>query len=313
METQTSQSLWERVLHFARKQHGTVSRQQLLGLGYSGGAIKRLVASGRLFPTDWRGVYVVGRPELTEFGRMRAALLTCGNDAILVGETAGALWRIWKPRDRSIHLSLPAVQQRRPRTGIVVHRRILRRKDVTRQRGIPVTTPLRTVIDLAALCDRRRAERLINEADASGLVRADTLRAEADAAKGQPGVPLLRDILDRDAFVLTDSELERLFLPLTYRAGLPKPQSQKRFGPHRVDFFWPELNLVVEVDSLRYHRTPLQQRADTERDHAHLLAGRRRLRFTYDQIAHDPDYVVATLTALSLRSAPSSSPSATCA
>lgn len=291
----TSQSLWQQVLDLARRQHGAVARRQLLALGLGGRAIEWALETGRLHRTEWRGVYAVGRPELTHFGRLRAALLTCGDDAVLVGDTAGGLWRIWKPRDRRIHLSLPAVQQRRSRKGIVVHRRALPRKDITRERGLPVTTPLRTIVDLAARSSRDEAERLINQADARNLIRADTLRERLDGHRGEPGTRLLVEIFDRDTFVLTESELERLFLPLAYEAGLPKPTSQKRFGPHRVDFWFEELNLVVECDSLRYHRTTLQQRQDRERDHAHLLAGRRHLRVLHYQVAREGRHVVNLL------------------
>lgn len=287
--------MWQRVLEFARKQHGAVSRPQLLGIGCTDKAIKHLLASGKLHRTEWRGVYVVGRPELTEFGRLRAALLTCGEESVLVGPSAGHLWRIWRPRGRDIHVSVPAVQQRRARKGIAVHRRALSQRDITRERGIPVTSPLRTVIDLAARATRDEAERLINAADARNLLRADTLREALDGRRGEPGVPVLTQILDRDTFVLTESELERLFLPLAEAAGLGKPESQKRFGPHRVDFYFPEANLVVECDSLRYHRTTLQQRRDIERDHMHIGARRNRLRLLHHQIKHEPEQVMRLL------------------
>jgi very-short-patch-repair endonuclease len=65
----------------------------------------------------------------------------------------------------------------------------------------------------------------------------------------------------------------------------------------RVDFVWAELGLVVEADSLRYHRTPSQQNRDYARDHAHRLAGRRPLRFTHHQITHDPAHVERMLRA----------------
>jgi very-short-patch-repair endonuclease len=105
-------------------------------------------------------------------------------------------------------------------------------------------------------------------------------------------------------FVLTESELERLFLPLAEAAGLGRPESQKRFGPHRVDFYFPRVNLVVECDSLRYHRTTLQQRRDTERDHLHLLERRKWLRVLHYQVAYEPKLVV---TLLRLRAAEPSS------
>lgn len=302
-----SQSLRSQVLELARRQLGTVSRDQLLRLGLTKAAVEWALRSGRLHLTEWRGVYAVGRPQLDQFGRLRAALLTCGDDAVLVGDTAGGLWEIWNPRDRRIHLSVPAVQQRRARKGIVVHRRRLQARDITRQRGIPVTTPLRTVIDLSAGASRDDAERLVNAADARNLIRADTLRERLDHHLGEPGVPLLVEVLDRDTFVLTESEVERLALPLFEEAGLGRPHSQKRFGPYRVDFWFPDHNLVVECDSLRYHRTTIQQRRDLERDHMHLLERRRRLRLLHYHLKHGREYA---LTLLRRQAAPSSSPSA---
>lgn len=298
------------MLEIARKQHGTISRQQLLALGWSEKAIKWARAARRLIPTEWRGVYVVGRPEITKHGRLRAALLTCGDDSVLSDGSAGDLWGFWEPRDRLIHLSLPAVGQRRQRHGIRVHRRALQSKEITHHWGLRVTTPLRTVIDLAPHCDRAQATGLINAADASNLLRADALLESLCLYRGLPGVPLLQEILTEGAFVLTDSELERLFLPLAERAGLGRPEGQRRLGRGRVDFWFAEHNVVVECDSLRYHRTAQQQAEDRARDHAHLIAGRSYVRFTHHQIARDPDYVVRIGRKLRLRAARPSSPAA---
>ena len=302
MTCKRAQALWER----ARKQHGVVARRQLEPLGFTRSAVEWALAEGQLHRTEWRGVYVVGRPDVTSYGRLMSALLACGDGAVLSHDSAGALWGIWDYRGREIFLSVPPLGQRRKRRGMTVHRRNLSSKDRTRERGIPVTTPLRTVIDLAAGAERDAVERLINRADATNRLRADTLRQRLEHHRGERGVPLLIDVLDRDSFVLTESELERLFLPLARRAGLPAAVSQHRHGSHRVDFWFPELNLVVECDSLRYHRTVQQQAEDRARDHAHLLAGRRCVRFTHHQVAREPGYVVAVL--VRLRSGPSSSP-----
>ena len=88
-----------------------------------------------------------------------------------------------------------------------------------------------------------------------------------------------------------------MFLRLVRRAGLPEPKTQRYAGSWRVDFIWPELGLVVETDSLRYHRTPAQQNRDYERDHAHRRAGLPPLRFTHFQIARRPRHVLLTLRA----------------
>jgi very-short-patch-repair endonuclease len=114
----------------------------------------------------------------------------------------------------------------------------------------------------------------------------------------RPGLAKLRQTLDRRTFTLTDSELERLFLPLARRAGLPPPQTQARVNGFRVDFYWPELGLVVETDGLRYHRTPTQQAKDRVRDQKHIAAGLIPLRFTHAQIRVEKAHVHATLGAV---------------
>ena len=99
--------------------------------------------------------------------------------------------------------------------------------------------------------------------------------------------------LDRRTFTLTDSELERRFLPLARQAGLPRPQTGRCVNGYRVDFYWPDLGLVVETDGLRYHRTPAQQARDRRRDQAHAAAGLTALRFTHAQVTGEPEHVVA--------------------
>jgi hypothetical protein len=117
------------------------------------------------------------------------------------------------------------------------------------------------------------------------------------------GVKRLRELLDGPTITLTTTELERLFLPLAFDAGLPAPQTQTWLDGYRVDFFWPELGLVVEADSLRYHRTPFKQASDKRRDNAHAGSGLTTLRFTHGQVCHEPAYVRATLVrAVRLRS-----------
>ena len=98
-------------------------------------------------------------------------------------------------------------------------------------------------------------------------------------------------MLDRDTFVLTTTRLEQLFVPIARAAGLSLPETQAQLNSNRVDFYWPDLGLVVETDSLRYHRTPAKQAKDTRRDHAHIAAGRMPLRFTHWQVKYEPDYV----------------------
>ncbi len=105
----------------------------------------------------------------------------------------------------------------------------------------------------------------------------------------------LRKVLDCQTFVLTDSDLERLFLPIARSAGLPLPRTGRRLNGFKVDFYWPDLGLVVETDGLRYHRTPAQQARDRVRDQAHAAGGLTCLRFTHAQIRYGTEHVRATL------------------
>jgi hypothetical protein len=180
------------------------------------------------------------------------------------------------------------------RPGLKVHRYAAFK--TTRRHGIPITTPTQTLVDLSPRLDARALERAVNEAANHDLIDVDRLREDVARTPGR-----LRTMLEHDALVLTDSELERLFLPIAEAAGLPRPLTQAYVNGYRVDFYWPELGIVVEADSLRFHRTPAQQRRDVERDHAHALAELIPLRFTHAQIAYDPSYVRRVLEGVAAR------------
>jgi very-short-patch-repair endonuclease len=157
------------------------------------------------------------------------------------------------------------------------------------------------LIDLATVLSVERLEAAVNETDRFGLIDPERLREAVEAHAGVEGVAALRAVLDRRTFRLTDSELERRFLRLIRRAGLPPPRTRQRVNGFRVDFHWPELDLVVETDGLRYHRTPAQQARDRLRDQTHARAGVAVLRFTHAQVALEPDYVVEVLTSVAER------------
>lgn len=224
-----------------------------------------------------------------------AAVLACGDGAVLSHSSAAALWRIGSEKRGQIEVSLPSPSRRR-RPGLRIHRRpSLKDRDTTAEYGIPVTTPVQTLIDLTPRLDRRGVERAINEADKYNLVTPPELRHALEERSGEPGAALLRHILDRRTFRLTKDELERRFLPLVRKAGLPVPLTGQVVNEFEVDFYWPDLGLVVETDGLRYHRTPAEQARDRLRDQAHTAAGLTQLRFTHEQVRYEPEYVVRIL------------------
>ncbi len=220
-----------------------------------------------------------------------AAVLACGAEAVLSHSSAAALWRIGLEERDLIEVSVPSPYQRR-RPGLRAYRRpSLWPEDHTTHHGIPVTTPVQTLIDLSLRLDHRRLERAINEADKYDLVHPPQLRRALDSRQGEPGVGRLRVILDRRTFRLTREELERRFLPLARDAGLPVPLTGQWVNEFEVDFYWPDLGLVVETDGLRFHRTPAEQARDRHRDQAHTAAGLTQLRFTHEQVRYEPGYV----------------------
>lgn len=284
----------------AQRQHDVVARSQLLELGFGPDAIKHRVSKGRLHPVGW-GVYAVGTPHLTRHGRWMAAVLMCGPDAALSHESAAALFEIRADRGGKIEVSVPADVRRRPR-GIVVHRRTRRGPwEVTVHQGIPTTSPVCTLVDLGTRLNPRQLEAAVNEADKRDLIDPDSLRSALEKLSRRPGVALLRELLDRRTFRLTDSELERRFLPIVRRVGLPPPTTQQKVNGFDVDFYWPDLDLVVETDGLRYHRTPAQQARDRVRDQTHLAAGTTPLRFTHAQVRFDPAHVQTILASVARR------------
>jgi very-short-patch-repair endonuclease len=265
-----------------------------LTLGFGRHAIDHRVSKGRLHPVG-RGVYAVGRPVLTRHGQWMAAVLSCGPGAALSHDSAAALFGIRPDGGGDIEITIRSGSRRR-RPGIRVHRRPgLRWEEVGTFDHISVTSPVQTLIDLATRLGRIDLERAVSEADRLGLITPPVLRGALDARAGEPGVRVLRRLLDRRTFRLTRSKLEQRFLPLVRRAGLPVPETKQWVNGYEVDFYWPKLGLVVETDGLTYHRTPAQQAEDRRRDQAHAAAGLTPLRFTHEQVRYEPAHVLAIL------------------
>jgi very-short-patch-repair endonuclease len=311
-----------------------VTRRQLLALGLTASGVEHRLARGRLHLVA-RGVYAVGRPTLTLNGRRMVAILACGGDLDQVGEVQLRPWRRPPPTVVLSHDSAAALLMigkesttrfevstvlgsRRRISDVRVHRRSgLSDGWYGFCEGIPVTSPVQTLIDLATRHGRPAMERATNEADKLGLVRTDDLRKALDEHSGEPGVARLRLILDRRTFRYTRTELERAFIPLARQAGLPLPRTSVYVTGHEVDFHFADLGLVVETDGLTYHRTPAQQAKDRERDQEHSAAGLTPLRFTHAQIKFEPDHVVRILRATAswlsspvLRAVPEPAPAA---
>ena len=227
--------------------HGIVTAAQLRERHLTRHAIAHEQMRGGLHPLH-RGVYAVGRPVVTRKGQWLAAVLACGDAAWLSGADAAALLEIRADRRRPwVEVTIRGPNRRR-RPGILVHRTTtLTDRDVTVVDSIPVTGVVRTLIDIAPRLTLRQLERAVNDADGLGLIDPDSLRRELERAPRTHGAALLRRLLDRRTFSRTRSGLERDFLKIALRAGLPKPLTLQVVNGYEVDFYWPQLGLVVET------------------------------------------------------------------
>lgn len=279
----------------ARRQHEVVTHEQLLALGFSRHAIAHLLKTGRLHVVH-RGVYAVGRGQLGRYGHFMAAVLRCGPTAGLMRGSAATLWQVLRDRPAlPIEISVSGPDLRVP--GLVVRRQ--RHRRIVRRHGIPVTSLVCTFIDLAAsdLGDDA-LEAAISQADIRGLMTPEQLRRMLEREAARKGLARLRGLLDRRTFRVTRSKLERHFLAIVKRLGLPIPLTRAIVNGYEVDFYWPELGLVVETDGLTYHRTAAQQAIDIEREHAHAVGHVERLRFSHYQVVHEPAHVESVLVAV---------------
>jgi very-short-patch-repair endonuclease len=277
----------------AANQHTVVSTAQLRALGRSDKAILRQVRQGWLHPIH-RTVYAVGQPRLSLRGRWMAAVLACGPGAALSHRAAAALWDLSRAPGGPVDVTAPT---RHALLGIRCHRcRPLGSDDVTVIDGIPVTGITRTIADLAAILSLERLRTTLEAAQRRGLLDFQRL----GRVHGRRGARILRQALAElhDEAPWTQSELERLLLERIRAANLPEPQCNVTVDGFVVDFYWPDHQLIVEVDSYGFHRSRRSFEDDRRRDAIHTLAGRRTFRPTYERITREADAVIRDLSAL---------------
>ncbi len=244
----------------AGAQHGVVARRQLLQLGVSAEAIKRRAAAGRLHRLH-RGVFAVGHTALRAEGHWMAAVLALGGDAVLSHATAAAAWDLRRRGPGAIHVTVPSTPGRKQRRGIRLHRSgTLTPNDTTTHRGIPITTPARTIIYLARTLEGRPLDHALDLAEQRSLIDFAELHQ-------RPIPPSLQAVLSRytAGASITRSEMEERFLALCDDHGIPRPSVNIRVEDQEVDFVWRDARLTVEVDGYAYHRSPTAFETDRER------------------------------------------------
>ncbi len=276
----------------AGRQWGVVARRQLLALGFSEDQVKARVAAGRLHSVH-RGVYAVGHRVLTWRGRFLAAGLACGPGAAVSHRSAGIVHGLLPLSSQAVDVSVPG--RHRGQRGLILHHpRVLAATDITVEDAIPVTTPMRTLADLAALVDAEALERVIRQAERHRLL--DVRALDAYLRAGRAGTARLRGVISRfDEGLITRSELEQRFYALTRGARLGRPLANVPVDRFVVDFLWPEQRLVVEIDGWQDHGTRSAFERDRERDVVLAQCGLRVVRFTWRQVVHEPAAVADAL------------------
>ncbi len=262
------------VARLAERQHGVVSAAQLGALGWSRTTITERARDGRLHRIH-RGVYSVGHRGPSQHGHWLAAVLACGDGAVLSHTSAAALWGLLKPFRGPIHITSPSPNGRARRRGIALHRsRSLAAGVVTQRHRIPATTPQRTIDDLHGIVAPYLVRRAIRQAEHGGL---------------------RLDQVTRSKTMRTRSDLELDFLAFLRHHSLPRPEVNVKVGSWEVDFLWPEQRVAVETDFFDYHQGSVSFEDDHQRELDLRRADFTVRRYTGAQIRNHPAEVVADL------------------
>jgi very-short-patch-repair endonuclease/predicted transcriptional regulator of viral defense system len=284
------------IARLATAQHGVVSRVQLLAAGVGRRAVVRRIESGRLHPIH-RGVYLVGHAARPPHAREAAAVLACAPKAVVSHRSAARLWNLL-PYPANAEVCITVVRSRAPsRPGLRIHRTgSLAGCDVARFQGIPITSPARTVLDLAAQANLRELEQAVGEAGTRRLATRAALADQLERNPGRRGTAALRAVLTIEAGpAYTRSEAERRMLALIRAATLPAPETNARLHRFQVDFLWRRQRLVLEVDGYAFHSDPAAFERDRRRDAELAARGYTVIRVTWRQIVRERDAVIARL------------------
>lgn len=276
------------IAEIAARQHGLVTRRQLLLAGLSARMIEGLVKSKRLRALH-RGVYLVAPAELPRTRDM-AAVLACGPAARLSHRSAAAVWGMAPERDRASDVEVTGrsgTRCRRP--GIRLYRVAGDGRDETTVvDGIPITTPARTLIDLARILPSRELEQAAARAERLGLIRPGELASIVRRYRGRRGMRMLQSLIDRQAGpALTRSEAEARFRDEVRRFRLPPPETNVVVAGYELDFLWRPAGLAVEIDGHRFHSRRHSFENDRRRDAALAAVGIQVIRITWRQLVDE--------------------------
>jgi len=267
----------------AERQHGLLTRAQLMKLGLSDAQIQRRVSAGvlaRVLPNVFR---VVGSVPTVAQDRL-AACLWVGPKAVLSHASAGALLQLEGVNTNEIHVTVPTNERRRGH-GIVVHGSVVAPHELRIVDSIPCTSAARTLLDCASALDDEVLEAATESARRMGLVTLATLQR---AIVRRPGAAALRRVVATAERGGAESRLEVKLARLLRSSRLPASVAQYRIGPYRLDRAWPSRRLAVEADGFEHHGRRLAWKRDRRRVATIEAMGWRVVHVTWADVVERP-------------------------
>jgi very-short-patch-repair endonuclease len=292
------------VAKVAGRQKTLVTTAQLAQCGLDKDAVAYRVHSSRFHPV-FHGVYSVGCGELPPLALELAALLACGKKSFISHWSAAFVWGLRTMRPTPVELSVVG-RCCDSRKGIRVHRiQSIDESERQRHDGLWISSPARTVLEVAATASADELADVVNEGHGLRLFARRELEAVLRRNRGRRGAAKLAEVLgDEDAMTITRSRAERAFLKLIRDARLPRPEVNQKLGRYSPDFMWRRERLIVELYSYKYHGGPAGFQNDREKDLVYRDAGFDVLRPTRNHVIHQPARVlVMVVRALARRSA----------
>jgi very-short-patch-repair endonuclease len=287
-----------RLAALAARQHGVVAYWQLVRLGFERGEINRMVRTYLLHRLH-KGVYAVGHPGVSREGHFMAAVLTGGPYAVLSHWSAAEHWKLL--RTRRLLITITAPTHRRASKLVKPHRvPDLDEGERTKRDRIPITTVPHTLLDLAAVAPPNQLQRAVNEAERLGLLNNRAMKETLERHHGRKGIKALRAVIAAvdPQTRRTRSDLEVDFLALCHRYGIQRPVVNGTVEGYEVDMHWPGTQLIVELDSYEFHRTPIEFARDRRRDAYLKTRGYEVLRVADSWLDADPAGVATTIRTL---------------
>ncbi len=285
------------IARIAARQDNVITLGQLLAAGLGPDAVAYRVKA-RIMQRLHRGVFLLGAAPPTRMARARAAVMACGDGAVLSHRSAAELFALLVESDREVDVT---VVGRNPgvHSGVRLHRpRALARADLTNVRGVAVTSIARTICDMAATEPAKHVEHAYQEALYRRIVTERHMAAVLKREPSRRGASVIRALLEDPG--MTRSEKERALLKLLRQAQLPKPLTNVRLHGYLVDAYWPDHGLVLEFDGWQAHGHRSAFEKDRKRDQVLLANGLRVIRVTDRQLKYEPVAVAARI-AMALR------------